>query len=313
MVAAVVAMAVLAGVWLPYDPNAADFLHRLAPPSPSHPLGTDHFGRDLLSRVMAGAQNALWVGVVAVAIGLGLGLVLGVAAGYMGGWGDRLIGLVLDALYAFPALLMALLLAAAWGPGATSSMVAVGLSTVPAFARVARAAVLTVKPQPYVEAARAAGASRGRVVALHILPNILSPLVIQSSLAFGAALLSEAALSYLGLGTQPPDPSWGRMLREAQSFLSLSPYPALFPGLAIALSVLGFNLLGDGLRDVMDPARRHSTMPARRRKARGARAALTPATGEPGAAPGSFEADRASREEGDAGHVPLHGPVPPGR
>ena len=267
IVAVIVATAMVSLVYTPYPPNAVDFLHRLAPPSWAHPLGTDHFGRDLLSRVMVGAQNALWVGVVAVSIGLGLGLALGMLGGYAGGWWDRALSAVLDALYAFPALLLAILLATAWGPGVTSSMVAVGISTVPAFARVARAAVLATKPQPYVEAARALGASTARLLARHILPNILPPLVIQSSLAFGSALLAEAALSYLGLGTQPPDPSWGRMLREAQSFLALSPYPALFPGLAIALSVLGFNLLGDGLRDWMDPARRRTHRPGRRHRA----------------------------------------------
>ena len=256
LVAIVVLTALVSLVYTPHPPNAVDFAHRLAPPSREHPLGTDHFGRDLLSRIMVGAQNALWVGVVAVAIGLGLGLVLGVAAGYLGGWWDRLAHVLLEALYAFPAILAALLLSAAWGPGVTASMVAVGLSTVPAFARVARAAVLAVRPQPFVEAAVALGASRGRVVVRHLLPNILPPLVIQSSLAFGSALLAEAALSYLGLGTQPPHPSWGRMLRESQSFLALSPYPAVFPGLAVALGVLGFNWLGDGLRDVLDPARR---------------------------------------------------------
>lgn len=256
LVAVVVAAALISLAYTPYPPNAADFLNRLAPPSRAHLLGTDHFGRDVLSRVLVGAQNALWVGMVAVSIGLGLGVALGVLCGWVGGWWDRLVTTVLDALYAFPALLLALLLASAWGPGETSSMVAVGLSTVPAFFRVARAGVLATKPQPYVDAARALGASPARILSRHVLPNILPPLVIQASLAFGSALLAEAALSYLGLGTQPPHPSWGRMLREAQSFLALSPYPALFPGMAIAISVLGFNLLGDGLRDVMDPTRR---------------------------------------------------------
>ena len=295
LVAIVVATALVSLVYTPYPPNAADFLNRLAPPSRAHLLGTDHFGRDILSRVMVGAQNALWVGVVAVSIGLSLGLALGMLSGYAGGWGDRLVSAALDALYAFPALLLALLLATAWGPGVTGSMVAVGLSTVPAFARVARASVLATKPQPYVEAARALGASPARVLARHVLPNILPPLVIQSSLAFGSALLAEAALSYLGLGTQPPHPSWGRMLREAQSFLALSPYPALFPGLAIALSVLGFNLLGDGLRDVMDPARRPAWRTARRpagcpprRRGPGPAGEVTEAADEGGAADGKL-------------------------
>jgi peptide/nickel transport system permease protein len=169
---------------------------------------------------------------------------------------------LLEALYAFPALLLALLLATAWRPGATSSMAAVGISVVPIFARLARAGVLTAKAQPYVEAARAVGASGRRVLVRHVLPNILGPIIVQATLAMAAAVLIEAALSYLGLGTQPPTASWGRMLREAQSFMSLSPYPALWPGVGIAVTVLGFNLLGDGLRDWTDPRRRSGRGPA---------------------------------------------------
>lgn len=272
----VAAVALLSRVYVPYNPNQVNFLNRLAAPSAAHPLGTDHFGRDILSRVMVGAQNALWVGMVAVGIGLGAGLVLGLVAGYAGGWWDRAVMAVMDALYAFPALLLALLLATAWGPGATSSMVAVGVSAVPAFARVTRASVMAVKPQAYVEAARAIGAPAGHLLRRHVLPNILGPLAIQSSFAFGVAVLAEAALSYLGLGTQPPHPSWGRMLREAQSFLVLSPYPALFPGLAIALSVLGFNLVGDGLRDRLDVNGRVRPRGAPRRSRRGGQGEATP-------------------------------------
>ncbi len=262
LVLAVIGVAVVGLVWLPQHPDAADFLQRLAPPSPQHPLGTDHFGRDLLARTMAGARNALWVGMVAVGIGLTLGVVLGILAGYFGGWMDRALMTLLEALYAFPAVLLALLLSAAWRPGATSSMAAVGLATIPIFARLARAGVLAARAQPYAEAARALGASDARVLLRHILPNITGPLIIQASLAMAAAVLIEAALSYLGLGTQPPTASWGRMLREAQSFMFLSPYPALWPGLGIAVTVLGFNLLGDGLRDWTDP-RRKSLRPAR--------------------------------------------------
>ena len=256
LVGVVVAMALVSLVYTPYPPNATDFVHRLAPPSWAHPLGTDHFGRDVLSRIMAGAQNAIWVGVVAVGIGLVAGTALGLVSGYAGGWWDAGLSLVLEAWYSFPALLLALLLATAWGPGVTSSMVAVGLATVPAFYRVARAGVLATRNLPYVEAARAVGATGARILLRHVLPNVMPALLIQSSFAFGSAILAEAALSYLGLGTQPPHPSWGRMLREAQSFLALSPYPALFSGLAVATGVLGFNLLGDGLRDALDPTRR---------------------------------------------------------
>jgi peptide/nickel transport system permease protein len=256
LVMLIVVTATLSLLWLPQDPDAANFMVRLTAPTRVHPLGTDHFGRDLLSRMMAGARNALWVGMVAVSIGLTLGVALGVLAAFTGGLVDRTVTPLLEALYAFPALLLALLLVTAWRPGATSSMVAVGLSVVPIFARLARAGVLTAKAQPYVEAARAIGASGRRVVVRHVLPNILGPIVIQATLAMAAAVLIEAALSYLGLGTQPPTASWGRMLREAQSFMFLSPYPALWPGLGIAATVLGFNLLGDGLRDWMDPRRR---------------------------------------------------------
>ncbi|MDR7418682.1 MAG: ABC transporter permease [Armatimonadota bacterium] len=256
LVVLIAATAVVSLLWLPQDPDAANFMVRLTAPTGAHLLGTDHFGRDLLSRMMAGARNALWVGMVAVGIGLAMGVTLGTLAAFSGGMVDRVVTPLLEALYAFPALLLALLLATAWRPGATSSMVAVGLSVVPIFARLARAGVLTAKAQPYVEAARAVGVSGRRLVWRHVLPNILGPIVIQATLAMAAAVLIEAALSYLGLGTQPPTASWGRMLREAQSFMFLSPYPALWPGLGIAATVLGFNLLGDGLRDWMDPRRR---------------------------------------------------------
>jgi len=254
-VAATCVTALVSFLWLPYDPDAANFAARLLPPSPEHPLGTDHFGRDLLSRTMAGARNALYVGVVAVGIALGIGTLLGVLGGYAGGWVDRCLSGLLEALYALPAVLLALLLAAVWRPGATSSMAAVGMALVPIFARIARAGVLSVKHQPYVEAARALGASTSRLLVRHVLPNIAGPVIVQGSLAMGAAILIEASLSYLGLGTQPPTASWGRMLREAQSFLFLSLYPTVWPGISIAATVLGFNLLGDGLRDWLDPRR----------------------------------------------------------
>ncbi|HEU4742051.1 MAG TPA: ABC transporter permease [Meiothermus sp.] len=246
---------VVASLLNPVDPNATT-PNRLVPPSLSHPLGTDILGRDTLARVLAGAENALYVGLVAVGIGLSLGLILGVLAGYFGGWLDQGLSVLLETLYALPALLIALLLAAIFNPGVTTSMVAIGLAAVPAFARVSRASVLSVKAQPYIEAARALGMGNLRIMLRHVLPNILGPLVVQASLAFAAAILAEAALSYLGLGTQPPNPSWGRMLREAQSYQELTPFPVIFPGMAIGLAVLGFNLLGDGLRDWLDPRRR---------------------------------------------------------
>ena len=243
----------LASALYPMDPNAPDFLNRLRPPSPEHPLGTDPLGRDLLARVLHGAKNALLVGGIAVAVGVFLGVPLGLLAGYLGGLWDGALNLLMETLYALPGLLLALLFAALLGPGALSGMLAVGLSLVPAFYRMARALTLNLKTAPFVEAALALGATPIRVLVRHLLPHLLGPLLVQASLAFAAALLAEAALSYLGLGIQPPDPSLGRMLKEAQSFLPLSPYPALVPGLALSLAVLGFNLLGDGLRDRLDP------------------------------------------------------------
>jgi peptide/nickel transport system permease protein len=208
-----------------------------------------------LARILHGAKNALLVGGIAVAVGVLLGVPLGLLAGYLGGGWDAVLNLLMETLYALPGLLLALLFAALMGPGALSGMLAVGLSLVPAFYRMARALTLGLKTVPFVEAALALGATPGRVLVRHLLPNLLGPLLVQASLAFAAALLAEAALSYLGLGIQPPDPSLGRMLKEAQSFLPLSPYPALVPGLALSLAVLGFNLLGDGLRDYLDPRR----------------------------------------------------------
>ena len=244
--------ALLSLVWLPADPNASALLERLKGPSLSHALGTDSYGRDLLARVLVGSRSALEVGVIALSLGLLLGVPLGMVAGYFGGWLDRVFTLLLEALYAFPTLLLVLLLVTAWGAGLVPAMVAVGISAVPVFARIARAGTLTVRQEAYLEAARALGAPSSRILMRHILPNILGPLLVQSSFTLGAAILIEGALSYLGLGVQPPQASWGNMLREAQSYLSLSPYPTVFPGFAIVLSVLGFNLLGDGLRDALD-------------------------------------------------------------
>jgi len=241
--------ALLSFVWLPANPDAQSLLERLKPPSSAHFLGTDSYGRDLLARVLVGSRSALEVGLIAVSLGLVLGVPLGMAAGYFGGWLDRILTLLLDALYSFPTLLLVLLLVTAWGAGLLPAMLAVGISAVPVFARLSRAGTLAVKSEVYLEAARALGAQNTRILSRHVLPNIAGPLLVQSSFTLGAAILIEGALSYLGLGIQPPQASWGNMLREAQSFLTLSPYPTLFPGFAIVLSVLGFNLLGDGLRD----------------------------------------------------------------
>jgi peptide/nickel transport system permease protein len=216
-------------------------------------MGTDQYGRDLLSRVMRGAIASLAVGAVAVAIGMSAGVVLGASGGWIGGWLDEAAMRVADAVYGFPAVLSALLITSVFGPGVLISMVAVGIAYVPVFARLTRASVLSLRAQEFVTAARALGARDALILWRHVLPSTVSPLIVQATISFPLAILAEAALSYLGLGPQPPHPSWGLMLREAQSFLQLSPWYAVFPGAAIALAVLGFNLLGDGLRDLLDP------------------------------------------------------------
>jgi peptide/nickel transport system permease protein len=256
LVGLVVAGAVLSFVWLPYDPNRLDFAVQFATPSREHLFGTDHFGRDLLARVLVGARGTLYVGVIAVGIALTLGSIVGAVAGYAGGVVDEVMMRLVDVLYAFPAILMALLLAAVYSPGTLTAMTAIGLATVPIFARIMRASVLSLKERDYVEAARALGAGHPRVLGLYILPGAASPIVVQTSLSLAVAVLAEAALSFLGLGTPPDVASWGNMLREAQGFMALSPYPAIVPGIAIMLTVLGWSLLGDGLRDWLDPTTR---------------------------------------------------------
>jgi peptide/nickel transport system permease protein len=250
---AIVGVAALSLVYTPRDPLLMDVTARLQPPSPAHPLGTDQFGRDLLSRVMRGAVASLVVGAVSLGIGMGAGVLVGMVGGYARGWVDEGLMRLMDAVYGFPPVLSALLVTAAFGPGLLLSMVAVGVASVPVFARLTRASFLGLREREFVVAARALGAGDLTIVGRHVLPNTLSPLIVQATISFPVAILAEAALSYLGLGTQPPDPSWGLMLRDAQNFLALSPWYALFPGGAIALAVLGFNLLGDGLRDVLDP------------------------------------------------------------
>lgn len=261
LVGLVIATALLSLLWTPYDP-AAIVGAKLAPLSPAHLLGTDHLGRDIVSRLMVGAQATVVVGVVAVALAAAGGVPIGVLAGMLDGrfgvgvWAGRLSEAMMravDVLYAFPALLLAILLAAAVGASTTSAMVAIGVATIPAFARIARAATLTVMTQDFVLAARASGTSRSQTAVRHVLPNIAPVLGVQASVSFGIAILAEAGLSYLGLATPPPRPTWGRMLREGQNVLFAAPEQALWPGIAIGLAVLGLNLLGDGLRDLLDP------------------------------------------------------------
>jgi len=249
----IVVVAGLSLVYTPRDPLQMNLTARLAAPSSAYPMGTDQYGRDLLSRVMRGAVSSLVVGAVAVGIGMGIGVCLGMAGGYFGGWLDEALMRTMDAVYGFPAVLSALLVTAVFGPGILISMVAVGAAYVPIFARLTRANFLALREHDFVIAARALGARDWTIIRRHILPNTLSPLIVQATISFPIAILAEAALSYLGLGTQPPHPSWGLMLKDAQNFLALSPWYAVFPGAAIALAVLGFNLLGDGLRDLLDP------------------------------------------------------------
>lgn len=256
LVGTVVAAAIVSFVWLPFDPNRMNFGAQFAAPGATHWFGTDHFGRDLFTRVLVGARATLYVGFVAVGIALSLGAAIGALAGWLGGWLDELLMRLVDVLYAFPAILMALLLAAVYQPGTLTAMSAIGLATVPVFARLMRASVLSLRDRDYVEAGRALGATEARLLGVHVIPGTFSPIVVQASLSLAIAVLAEAALSFLGLGTPPNVPSWGNMLREAQGFMALSPYPALVPGLAIAITVLGWSLLGDGLRDRFDPTAR---------------------------------------------------------
>ncbi len=257
LIGLVIGAALVSFFWLPFDPNKLDFSAQLAAPSAEHWLGTDNLGRDLLSRLMVGARGTLYVGFIAVGIALSFGGLIGAVSAYAGGLWDEVFMRLVDVLYAFPAILMALLLAAIYQPGTLTAMSAIGIATVPVFARLMRSSVLSLKGLDFVEAARALGVSHARLLFRHILPGTLSPIVVQTSLSLAVAVLAEAALSFLGLGTSPRTPSWGNMLREAQGFMALSPYPALVPGLAIIITVLGWSLLGDGLRDYLDPRSRN--------------------------------------------------------
>jgi len=251
--ALLVLTAALSLVYTPQDPLQMSITSRLQGPSAANWLGTDQFGRDLLSRIMTGAVTSISVGVIAVGIGMGIGVLLGMLSGYFGGWLDEAFMRLIDAVQGFPAILSALLFGAVFKPGIAISMVAIGIAFIPVFARLARGSFLELRDREFVLAARALGAGDAALILRHIFPNTLSPLIVQATISFPVAILAEAALSYLGLGTQPPHPSWGLMLKDAQNFLGLSPWYAIFPGGAIALTVLGLNLLGDGLRDLLDP------------------------------------------------------------
>jgi peptide/nickel transport system permease protein len=250
---AIVLTALLSMGYTPYDPNRMNLSERFQAPNRNHWLGTDQYGRDILSRVMKGAVNSMIVGLVAVSIGIGFGILLGSMAAFYRRWVDESIMRISDVLYGFPAVLSAILITSILGPGVVKSMIAIGIFNIPIFARLTRATSLSIWERDYVASAIAIGRSDVGIVWKYILPNILSPLVVQGTIQFAVAILAEAGLSYLGLGTQPPHASWGRMLQEAQTFMGTSAWMAIFPGCAIALAVLGFNLLGDGLRDLLDP------------------------------------------------------------
>ena len=249
----VVAMALLSLIWTPYSPTAINIRRRMQMPSADYWLGTDPFGRDVLSLILAGAQNSLTVGLLAVGGGLLLGSALGLLAAARRGWIEELVMRFADFTFAFPAILSAIMLAAIFGPSTMNSIVAIAIFNIPVFARVVRGSANAIWARDYILAARSAGKGSFRITIEHVLPNILAVIVVQATIQFALAILAEAALSYLGLGTQPPTPSWGRMLNEAQSMVFRAPFLAVFPGFAIAIAVLGFNLLGDGLRDLTDP------------------------------------------------------------
>lgn len=248
-----VVLAIIGPAIAPYDPNDLDVRQRSLPPSISHPFGTDDRGRDVLSRVLYGARVSLQVAAIAVSISATLGVLLGAVSGYFGGWVDELIMRFTDVLFAFPGILLAIAIMGVLGPSVTNAMIALGIVYTPIFARITRASVLVIRSEVFVEAAQASGAGAPRVVVRHVMPNVVAPIIVETTLSLAFAILAEAALSFLGLGTPPPAPSWGRMLSEGRNYIQDAPWMGFFPGLAIVLSVIGFNFLGDGLRDALDP------------------------------------------------------------
>jgi len=247
-------------IWTPHDVTALSIADKLKPPSAGHWLGTDHFGRDIASMLMAGARTSIAVALVAVGIGMGFGVPLGLlAAARHGSIVDEAVMRANDLIFAFPSLVIAILITAVFGPSAVNAILAIGIFNIPVFARVARGGALSLWTLDFIRAAEVAGKGPARISAEHILPNIASLLIVQGTIQFSLGILAEAGLSYVGLGAQPPTPSWGRMLAEAQTMVTLAPHVAIFPGLAIVLTVFGLNLLGDGLRDRLDPRLRART------------------------------------------------------
>ncbi len=250
---AIALMALMSFIWTPYDVAHLVVSDRMKPPSGAHWFGTDNFGRDILSMIMVGSRNSIAVALVAVGIGMGIGVPLGCWAAARGGWLDETIMRLNDVVFAFPALMSAIMITAIFGPGAVNAIISIGIFNIPVFARVARAGALALWPREFILAARASGKGTTLITIEHIFPNIANLLLVQGTIQFALGVLAEAGLSYLGLGAQPPMPSWGRMLFDAQTRMMVAPYMAIFPGLAIVITVLGLNLLGDGLSDVLDP------------------------------------------------------------
>lgn len=253
----VLALLVIVGVFgraiAPYGINEIDIANRLAPPSAEHWFGTDDLGRDVLSRVLVAARVSLQVGFIAVGFSLAVGVPIGLAAGYFRGGVDSVLMRMMDILFSFPAILLAIAILAVLGPGIGNAMIAIGLVYTPIFARITRGSVLVASEEVYIRAARSLGARDSRIIFLHILPNVMAPIIVQTTLSLAFAILSEAALSFLGLGVQPPNPAWGRMLSEGRNFFQQAPWMGIFPGIAILVTVMAFNFIGDGLRDALDP------------------------------------------------------------
>ncbi len=253
LTALLIAVALVSLVWTPWPTLDPDMPKRLRPPSAEHWLGTDHLGRDMLSMLMVGARTSIVVGIIAVTIGMTLGVALGALAAARKGWVEELVMRFTDLSFAFPVILTAIMIVAVLGPGTANAILAIGIYNIPIFARMTRGAASAVWQREFVMASRVAGKGKFQITLQRILPNIAGIIVVQATIQFAVAILAEAALSFLGLGPQPPQPSWGRMLNEAQTFTYMAQHVAIFPGLAVVLSVLGINLLGDGLRDVLDP------------------------------------------------------------